>query len=185
MEGWPLSRKALDTFPLRSLLQFASVVLAAGLLGCGPDAAPAAGPCDGKNRPAFRLILTAGGAPLPGDLELRVRYGGGSEEYSLSDPDSTPRVVFCAPATADGGSAPQNTSSGSDAGADAGATPVPPSTIEALACELWTSGAATVIVEASGYQTIETRLEAEIDTACDDIVTKNVPLDLAGSDAGV
>lgn len=159
----------LDIAPLALL----SAALVLG--GCGPDAAPLAGPCDGKNRPAFRLVITGSGAELPRDLVIRVRYGGGSEDYQLADPSRAPRVVFCSPATVDGGTVTQSTDS--DAGLDGGA-PAEPSGLEGLSCELWTSGAASVTVEGTGFRSETRRLEAEIDNVCNDLVTRTVTLDL-------
>lgn len=96
---------------------------------------------------------------------LRVKYGGGFEEYRLSDPVHTQEVVFCQHRL-DGG-----------VPAEAG---VP---VDELYCEMWTQGAATVTVQATGYPDIEQEIEAEAEDRC--IKTVDVSLRLDLGDGGV
>jgi hypothetical protein len=108
----------------------ALVLLVAGCSDSGSDAPTCPPP-----GPTFRLTLTAAAGPLPGDTSLEVRYGGGTEPYPplASKP---PQSVFC--------------HAGADAGADASAT-IPDAGADALVCDLWTNGPATVEVRAQGY----------------------------------
>lgn len=115
-------------------------------------------------RPAFSLRLSAVQGSLPADTLLRVKYGGGVEEYRVSDSVQTQKVVFCQRRSTDGGPL--------EAGVSA----------DEIACELWTQGAATVTVESSPYPTLEEPLEAEADGRC--IRTVEVDLVLGETDAG-
>jgi len=114
---------------------------------CEPEATH---DCPGP-RPAFRLQIRAeSGQSLPGDMIVRVRYGGNGEESFRADaPSPQPQVLFCG---ALGGAA-----GAAGAGSAAGAT------LEGLACELWTDGAADVTIEASGFEAYEEPLAATTD----------------------
>jgi hypothetical protein len=127
----------------------AALLLGVLLLGCSRDKVP--GPTCSGLEPAFALLIVAEDGPLPDDLRLSVTYGGGIEEFVLADTERTGEVVFCAPSDRDGG-AP----SMPDAEAEA---------LEALRCELWTDGAATIDVQGGDYPPLEHELEAEAD-AC-------------------
>jgi hypothetical protein len=138
---------------------------------CGPDPGP---PCPDL-KPSFSVLIeNANGEPLPPATVLRLKYGGsGIEEFHLDAP-STPQVMFCRPAERDGGatSEPADAGDGGDAG-DAGGAP----SVEALYCDLWTEGPATLEIDAGDVQ--ETRdLEVQRN-AC----TVAVTIDL-GADAG-
>jgi hypothetical protein len=102
------------------------------------------GGCDPKedlphcpSRPAFRvLISTEEGGKLPEDTEVSIRYGGNGEEtFALKNPPPSPQVLFCSP---------------SEEG-------------KALACELWTDGAANVKITGSNLETYDEKLAAVAD----------------------
>ncbi len=109
---------------------------------------------------AFQLSLSAYMSSLPADTSITVKYGGGEETYALSDPVHKEEAVLCDANRAD---------------ADAG-------DVLGLVCALWTQGAATVTVKASGYPDMERALEAEAKNEC--IQTVPVDLVLGGEDAG-
>ena len=151
-----------------------------GFGACGPDDGVDPADCEGLPVASFRVVIVAPGSRLPADTVLRVKYGGGEEEYRLADPQ-TPDVVFCRHAIADGGLLSKDASVGDGGESDAG---VSLSSVEALSCKLWTNGAATATVQASGYEELVAELEAEIDDKCDEIVTKDVMLELVAGDGG-
>jgi hypothetical protein len=105
---------------------------------------------------------------------LRVRYGGGTENYVLRQPSPRPDVVFCAElAPADAGTPTEVPDA---------ALPTPGAPIEALLCELWTQGAATLTVEASGYPATQRDLRARRDDC--GIETVEDEIRLSAPDAG-
>ena len=116
-------------------------------------------------RPAFQLrLVTAGAKPLPSDTVLRVKYGGGVEEYRLDEAVHSQENVFCQHRDVDGGPV------------EAGAS------VNELSCVLWTQGAADISVEASGYPDLEKTLEAKGKNRC--IETVDVTLTLDAGDGG-
>lgn len=120
----------------RSILAGALGALA---LGCSGEASPET--CDTMARPAFALSLQMQQGPLPADTRLRVSYGSGEEIFSLAAPSARPRVLFCVVAATDEASrAPQ-----------------------ALACELWTDGPATLEVTGGEAPPLERQLAAQRD----------------------
>lgn len=100
-------------------------------------------------------MLRAESGTVPEDLVLEVRYGGGVEEYRRTDP-ATPRIVFCEDSV-DGG-------------------------FDAVRCDLWTNGAASITVTGSGLSTMRRDLSATFDDPCDDVMTEELVVDLAVSD---
>jgi hypothetical protein len=141
------------------------------LVGC-----PKEPPECGRPQAAFKVLVTASGAPLPTGTTVHIEYGSGAEEYLLGDPDFSSEVMFCEIFLRDAGVPVADAAT--DAG-DAGAGSVE---IEALSCELWTGGATTVIVSASGYPQLERELTAEEDEC--GVMTTDVPLTLEREDAG-
>lgn len=113
--------------------------------------------CSSKNDPAecpaphptFRLTIEAGGKPLPWNLEVEVKYGGGVEVYDAAHPTVATEVLDCEPVT------------DVDAGADASGSGK--GKLLQLVCELWTDGAATVKVRGEGYPERELELAATSD----------------------
>ncbi len=128
------------------MLRFSAVLLLTSVLfvGCGPDHRRCSGP-----HPDFVVVLELSNGPLPADTVVHVTYGGsGMEEYVVAAPSSDPEVVFCSPASMDGGAlADTDGAAGAAGSANAG---VSSSSIEALRCELWTGGVATVTVRGTG-----------------------------------
>ncbi len=108
-------------------------------LGCGPDRRRCSGP-----HPDFVVVLELTSRPLPVDTVVHVTYGGsGMEEYDLADPSHDPEVVFCSPASADGGVV-------ADSNGSAGASGDAANGVEALRCELWTGGFASLRARGTG-----------------------------------
>jgi hypothetical protein len=104
------------------------------LAGCGPDRRR--DQCVAAH-PNFVVLITAPtGKALPADLTVTLHYGGSStEEYRLNQ-SGTQQVLFCRTAALDGGVITV---------ADGAA----PSSADALRCELWTGGPATLDIAAT------------------------------------
>jgi hypothetical protein len=134
-------------------------VLASGLcVACSSDPPPE----DCSAKAAFQLSVRAHVGTLPPDTRLTVKYGGGEETYALSDLKHDEEAVLCDVEGVDSG--------------DGGGS------VSRLVCALWTQGAATVTIEASGYPNLERELKAEAKNDC--IETVPVELVLGGEDAG-
>ncbi len=126
--------------------------------------------------PAFHLTVgTADELPLPGTTTVQIRYGGQSEEtFRLDAPASSPQALFChgmggAGAAGAGGSGGGASGQGADR----------------IECELWTDGAAQVIVEAPGYERYDQELAATKDDQCGAKTTEaQVTLATGASGAG-
>jgi hypothetical protein len=155
-----LGRARDGVWMIRARRCLAAIGLAVSIGGCEEDPVD----CPG-NRASFRVLVFAEEEPLPTDTIVRVKYGAGLEEYRLDQPTQS-KTMFCELAMRDGGLLQ----------ADAG----PP--VEALLCELWTGGAATVTVTAGGYPDIEQELDAKADEC--GITTKDVSIRLLRPDAG-
>jgi hypothetical protein len=107
-------------------------------VGCGPDHRRCSGP-----HPDFVVVLELSNRSLPADAVVHVTYGGsGMEEYVVAAPSADPEVVFCSPASADGGAPADTAGAAGTSGEDA--------SVEALRCELWTGGFASVMVRGTG-----------------------------------
>lgn len=119
------------------------------LLACSPSNDPPL-TCPGP-RPAFQLkVQTFDGRPLPPQTRLVVEYGGsGEESFQLGAPNGSPQVVFCQPSQ-------QGAAGASGAAGAGGASP-----LAELRCDLWTDGAANVIVEAEGFATFRQTFPAK------------------------
>jgi hypothetical protein len=144
------------------MISVKQVLFAVVLVGCSSNPDDKECPL----RPAFQLHLqTATGTALPADTVVRVKYGGGVEEYRLDEVIHSQENVFCQHRDQDGGPV--------EAGAQVGE----------LSCVLWTQGAATITVEASGYPDLEKDLEAKGKNRC--IETVDVTLTLDAGDGGI
>ena len=122
-------------------------LMISGLLamGCGPDRPDCTGP-----HPDFRVVLELSNRSLAPDTVVHVTYGGsGMEDYSVSNPTADHEVVFCRPATLDGG-VPVDASVTSVAGASG----EDDSSVEALYCELWTGGFAKLQVGSASFMSM-------------------------------
>jgi hypothetical protein len=102
----------------------------------------------------FRLTVEADSAPLPHNVVITVKYGSGEEVYDAEHPNQSPQVVFCGQVQADGGAIDEDAS-------DQDASQ--PSAAGAIVCDLWTDGAATVMVTAPGYADTQQDLKADSD----------------------
>lgn len=145
-------------------------VLSVSGAACGPGKRPPEG-CD---EPTFRLVLRAESGPLPPDTLLNVRYGSNQEgePYTLGKP-ARKQAVFCDEDTSvGGGGAPSDDGSGEPtpggaAGASGTETPEG-ADVWALRCRLYTQGAATIDVTATGFEPIEDySLPFDGDDRCD------------------
>ena len=77
---------------------------------------------------------------------VKVVYGGsGTESYDLASPGRDPEVLFCGRSNPDCNVPVEVAGAAGAAGASAEDAPV-----EALGCELWTGGFATLKVEGTG-----------------------------------
>lgn len=119
--------------PQRAIVAAALLVMA-----CSSESAPNRPQCPDSG-PSFHLTLTSDAGALPSDTRVEVTYGAGYEVYELDDATRAGKSVLCERVPEDG------------------------STVDALSCELWTSGAATLHVTAEGYETIDETLTAERD----------------------
>jgi hypothetical protein len=144
---------------MRSLVVVFLLVVA--FAGCSSPSPGDGEACPAIAHAAFHVELRAEGGALPPDARIRVVFGGGEETWALDAPSAVHESVFCRARDA------------ADAETDAGPK-------AALACELWTSGAAQVEVSAAGFATLSRDLEAEAD-ACG-IVTTDVELVLERGD---
>jgi len=133
------------------------VLMGAAALGtaCSSD--------DGNQDPctieaAFQLTVRTVSGALPSDTLLSVQYGGGVEEFHLDGSNGDLKVVLC------------------DVDADAASQDV-------LSCKLWTQGAATVTVTASGFPQVQRELEAKKKGEC--FQTVPVEVVLGDEDAGI
>ena len=165
---------------VRSLL--ASSVLSAGVpisvASCSNSSSPAQQtPCP-PPAPAFALVVRSqSGVPLSRSTTLTVKFGAGSETFSLEGQNAPPSVVFCSvePPGVDGGVPDASGVDETDGGADVGS----------VACALWTDGAADVTVTSDGLMTTEMTFESMSDEC--GIVTAPALLELppATPDAGM
>jgi hypothetical protein len=115
-------------------------------------------PEDCGDTPDFIVIVSALDAPLPLDTVVSVEYGGAGMEQDRIPDDGDHRVMWCDPsdregnpvdaAGGQGGESGGTTGSGGQGGALGGR---PHQVLEALRCELWTRGPATVSVATKAY----------------------------------
>ena len=154
------------------LPRLALLALAALSFGaCGPDKPDCTAPV-----PAFHVELTLQAGPLSPDTVVDVKYGGtGSDQYSLAEPQANHKVIFCTPSKRD--CQPLDVA-GEEAGA-AGERASGPSGVESLCCDLWTAGATTLTVHATGLDSMDHRLYPRGGVCT---VTRTIVLD--GPDAG-
>lgn len=129
------------------------LVLAAAALGaCNPGEEP--GRCPDEVPPTFSITIRADEGPLPEDTVLTLRYGGGVEIYDLAKPGKSHSVLFCDPKRASDGTAGASGAAGAGGAPDGFAT-------DALSCDVWVEGAATIEVSGGGYPVLSQKLEGE------------------------
>jgi len=115
-------------------------------MGCGPDRPECTSP-----HADFVVTLELRDRPLSADTVVHVTYGGsGMEDYSLQEEGATHEVVFCRPASRDGGLSELDAASTAAAGAPGSDD----SGVDALNCQLWTGGFAKLEVRATGLTTM-------------------------------
>lgn len=152
-------------------------LVALSFSGCGPDKPNCTGPV-----PAFHVELTLQDGPLAADTVVDVKYGGtGTDQFSLAEPHANHKVIFCTPSKRDckpQGVAGEAAGAAGDAGS-AGDSPSGSSGVESLCCDLWTAGATTLTVHATGLDSMAHRLYPR-DGVC--TVTRTIVLD--SPDAG-
>jgi hypothetical protein len=123
-------------------------------LSCKDDPAE---PADCSDTPDFIVLVSALDAPLPADTVVSIEYGGSGMEQDRIPDDLMHGVLFCDPSDREGNPVPANgghggESAASDPGGQGGAGGSPTGHgLEALRCELWTRGPATVTVETKAY----------------------------------
>jgi hypothetical protein len=136
--------------------------------------------------PAFRLTLWAQPA-LPLGASLRVGFGGAqTESYELGGREGHNETACCA-AFVDASGAPERIACGGTrpdtaASSDAGRTPA-----RVIVCDLWTDGAAEIVVRAKGFPTLKESLVAQRAAemeGCHTLVTVDVQRALSHTDAG-
>ena len=142
------------------------MVVVAALLSaaCGPDHRP--DQCVAGHPNFIVLISAPPGKALPSDLTVTAHYGGaGLVTYHLNQ-TADQQVMFCNPAALDGGAVLMT---------DGAA----PSSSEALRCELWTGGPATLDIDGMGYGST-TRELTPLESSC----PLEVMIPLGEADAG-
>jgi hypothetical protein len=150
------------------------VVLAA--VGCKRRGGQGDEPACVQRGPAFRLLVTAPQGSLPDDTQLEMNYQGNlharfglaaqtvSEDLCCAAHGAVPTRFEGTPCQQDAGSFPDD--------------------VAAIACDVWSNGAASVTLSASGYETRVYELEAEVDEECETILTSEQHLQLQRGDAG-
>jgi hypothetical protein len=132
---------------------------AAALGGCDDPATPGPdgggggggeGGCPAQPKPLYTLTITAPGKPVPPDTTLHVVWSAGEETFALDNPSTWKTLddginVVCAVQR------------------DAG----PPTDLDELVCQLWTTGATEVEVTAKGYVQHEETLRPLESELCD------------------
>ena len=174
--GLALRTKGMTTVntPAASRRVFSFVVGFALLGACGPSEETPA--CPGEVPPQFSITVRAYAGPLPSDTVLTLHYGGGVETYELARPEMPHSVMLCDPE-------PAALPAGGAAGA-AGADAVPPSVAtEALRCELWIEGSATIKVTGGGYPDLSHELQGQANECGAKTVEKELVLGETGTDS--
>jgi hypothetical protein len=119
------------------------------------------GGCPLRPEPMLTIAVRALDGPVPRDTTIRITWSAGEEPaFTLSDPSTWKTLdeanIVCA----------------------VDRTMPPPSTLGALTCQLWTTGATLVQISARGYSDYENTLIPEPSEACDGFVPTQVDIDL-------
>lgn len=139
-------------FERHGLLTALVLFLGVGWFACSNAQPPSTCP---SSHATFKLTVKAEASAVPRDVWISVKYGGGVEHYRAETPPVAPQVVYCKLECVDGGGSDASSADAADGGAQ--------SNIEAVVCDLWTDGAATVTVRASGYPDVVRDLSARRD----------------------
>jgi hypothetical protein len=138
----------------------------------GVETAPGsegAGGCDQSPQPMLTLSLSASDGELPADTSIQVKWSAGTEPLLRLDDPSTWKSL----------------EDGSNVICDLGDEPskIP---IAKLTCQLWTSGATQITVEAAGYVRATETFSPEQSERCHGPVPTAVAMELQPDlDAGV
>jgi len=141
------------------------VVCALALLTACEPKEPSA--CSGDVLPPFTVTVRAADGPLPADTLLTLAYGAGIEEFALEAPPSDPMVMFCKP---------KGTHGTAGAGGEAPTT-------EAVVCDLYVEGAATLWVTGGDYPELVEELQGEANECGPENVEAELVLGEASTDA--
>lgn len=146
------------------------------LLSSGCSSPERRAPCP-RRAPAFRLQLTAEGGDLPPDTRIDVLYGGNQEgTYSIASGIGRNDDVCCVIGTPTAGALPHVPCVESSLPDGGGAA--------AILCELWTDGAAEVVVTASGYAGLDRTLAPVVNNPGCGVDTVDQHLLLSRGDGG-
>ncbi|HTM45910.1 MAG TPA: hypothetical protein VL137_13210 [Polyangiaceae bacterium] len=172
-----MKRRGSRWAPSQWALCGALVCTLAMLLACNDKAhTPGSTTSCAQQGPAFRLIIEAPEGKLPGDTRLRVTYQGTlMESFSLHRPPHHNQDVCCT-AVSEVPAHFHATACESDAGVSSAGPAA------AIACDVWSNGAAHVELTASGYDTTTQDLQAEVDPDCETIQTGDKILILQRTD---
>lgn len=142
----------------------------------GPGNEPS---CKKETGPAYVVTALAEDGPLPEDLVITARFGGGEESFSLNGGPlgGGERIMFCEAARASGsgglggaGGAGPSAYGAGGGGAGPGGTKGP---AEKLVCNLWSDSAVTISMTATGYVFEEQELKLDFNE-CGAVVTTDV-----------
>jgi hypothetical protein len=112
--------------------------------------------------PLFTVTITAEDGALPPDTTVAVDWSAGAEPpFVLSDP-ATWRTL----------------DDGANVVCDVDRSQPPPTNLDTLVCELWTSGATDVRVEAMGYAPQIETLTPDVSEKCGGPMPKQVAIQL-------
>jgi hypothetical protein len=141
--------------------------LPSGAGGTGGEGGSAA--CPNGPHPSFSLTITAAKGPVPADTQILVKWSAEEEPVFSLDDATTWKTL-------------------DEANIVCSVDPKgpPPTDLSTLTCELWTSGATEIKVEAKGYVTSdETYVEKTSDTCKTPILTDIAVKLVEAGDAGV
>lgn len=127
--------------------------------------------CSDDPLPAFAITVRAADGPLPANTLIRLAYGGGMEEFALEAPPAPDdeRVMFCNP---------HGTPTAAGAGGETATAPT-----EALFCELWVEGAATLWVTGADYPELVEELQGEANECGAETVEAELVLGVTHTDS--
>jgi hypothetical protein len=137
--------------------------------GTGGTGQGGAGGCPTGPHAAFTLTITAADGPVPEDTALEITWSAGKQSFELDQPSTWKTLedgnLVC----------------------DVDRKHGPPVGLEKLVCELWTSGAADLVVIARGYQKRTQTLSPTMSERCNGPLTTDVAIELVRPtpDAGV
>jgi hypothetical protein len=140
-------------------------------VACSDDS-PTDEPCDGTRVPAYVVTVAAEDGPLPADLVITARWGGGEESFSLAEGPlgNEERIMFCTDSYAGGdGLGGAGGSGGGNGGEHQGTE----REVTTLVCDLWADTAVTFEMTALGYVHEPQELKLS-HNSCGDVATAEV-----------